>query len=170
MFMLRLARAPAGTKKEIGIMAHIVVRLVDYDGEKSTVKYPIPDLTAGNIAATIADAGTLVAALQAITKCVVLSWYITTEDTLLSAVERSPNTDANREAAWLHRFTDSVNFDKFTLTTPGPDDAMKDTSNRKYALLTEVSIAAYKTAFEAVVQPGANSVVIGSLEWVGRNT
>ena len=151
-------------------MGQIVVRLVDYDGEKSTVKYPVPDLTAGNIAGILADAATLVAALQAITKCVVLSWYVNTEDTLLSAVERSPNTDANREAAWLHRFTDSVNFDKFTLTTPGPDDAMKDPSNRKYGLLTEVSMAAYKAAFEAVVQPGANAIVIGSMEWVGRNT
>lgn len=150
-------------------MGHLAVRLVDYDGEKSTVKYPIADLTAGNIAATLADAATLVTALQNITRCVVLSWYISTEETLVSALERSPNTDANREAAWLHRFTDSVNFEKFTLTTPGPNDGDKDPANRKYALLTDVDIAAYKTAFEALVRPGANAVVIQSMEWVGRN-
>lgn len=150
-------------------MAFLVVRLRDYDGEPSTVKYPIPELTAANIAGTITAAGTLVAALQNVSRCVVTSWYLTSEETLVSALERSPNTDANREAAWLHRYTDSVNFEKFTLTIPGPNDADKDPANRKYALLTDVDIAAYKTAFEALVQPGANSVVIQSMEWVGRN-
>lgn len=151
-------------------MGNLVVRLVDYDGEKSTVKYPIPDLTAGNIAATLADIPTMIAALQNISQCVVLSWYLTTEETLVSAVERSPNNDANREAAWLHRYTDSVTFEKFTLTTPGPLAADKDATNRGYANMADVEIAAYKAAFEALVQPGANPVVLQSLQWVGRNT
>jgi len=150
-------------------MGNVVVRLVDYNKEKSTVKYPIPDLTAGNIAGILADVATLVAALQNITRCVVLSWYLTTEETVLSSVEASPNTDAHRESAWLHRYTDAVSLEKFTLTTPGPNDADQQT-NSDFANLVDVDIAAYKAAFEALVQPGANNVVLQSLQWVGRNT
>lgn len=153
-------------------MAHLVLRTVDYDGEPSVVKFPIPDLTAGNIVATLADCATLVAATQNITRCLVTSWYITTEETVLSADVRSANTDANREAAWLVRYTDATTFEKFRLQVPGPNDAHKDASNRKYADLTtpNVTVDAFRDAFEALVQPGANAVVVQNMEWVGRNT
>ena len=166
--MLALREARRG--RQVDKMAHLVITTRDYDGEPSTVRYPIPDLTAGNIAGILADAATLVAALQNITRCLVTSWRISTGETVVSALERSPNTDANREAAWLHRFADTTTFEKFTLTVPGPNDGDKDPANRKYALLTDVDIAAYKSAFEALVTNGANAVVINSMEWVGRNT
>lgn len=150
-------------------MAHLSVTLVDDDGEKSNVKYPLPDLTAGNIAGILADCATLVAALQNVTACIITSWRIVTEETLVSALEKSPNAGANREAAWLHRYTDEITFEKMTLTTPGPLEADKNASNKKYANLADTEIAAYKTAFEALVKHGANDVTLQSLEWVGRN-
>lgn len=150
-------------------MGALVVTLKDDDGESTTVTYPCPDLTAANITATITAGDALVTALAAITGCLVTEKVYIAKRSTLSALRKSSNPEGNREARWLHRYFDATTFERFTLTTPGPLLADKDAANPGYADLADTEIAAYKTAFQAFVQPGGNAVTLEELEWVGRN-
>ena len=151
-------------------MGSMDLTLVDYDGEVSTVSFPCPDLTAANIAATIAAGDTLAQAVAAITACVVLKKVFVAKVSNLSAVKRSDNAEAHREAKWLTRYFDATTFNRYTLTVAGPLSADQDPARRGFALLSDTQIAAYVTAFEAFVQPGGNAVEVDEMEWVGRNT
>jgi len=150
-------------------MGWMELQTVDYTGEVSIVRFPCEDLTAANIAAVVAAGTALEQAFEDITGCIVVSKKFVASVSPLSAEHRSANTEAEREQRWLHRYYDATTFERYTLTTPGSLMAHKDPSNRGFALLTQAAIAAYKTAFQAFVKPGANAVTLESMEWVGRN-
>jgi len=151
-------------------MGSMVLTTLDYDGEESKVTFLCPDMTSANIDALIAAGDALAVAFAAITACVVIKKTFTAKVSKLSAVRKSDNDEAHREAKWLHRYYDGTTFDRFTMTSPGPLKADQDSANRGFADLTDTQIAAYKTAFEAFVQPGGNAITLESMEWVGRNT
>lgn len=150
-------------------MGEMVLTTVDYDGETSIVRFPCPDMTAANITALITAGDALAQAFADITACVVIKKQYVAKTSNLSAVHRSDNDEAHREARWLNRYFDATTFERYTLTTPGPLSADQDADNRGFANLADTEIAAYKTAFQAFVQPGGNAVTLESLEWVGRN-
>jgi hypothetical protein len=150
-------------------MGYMELTTVDYDGESSVVRFPCPDMTSSNIDGLISAGNTLALAFADITACVVLKKKFVAKTSNLSAVRRSDNDEAHREAKWLNRYYDATTFERYTLSTPGPLRADQDATDRGFADLTDTEVAAYKTAFEAFVQPGANAVALESMEWVGRN-
>lgn len=150
-------------------MGEMVLTLLDDDGEVSIARFPCPDLTAANIAATIAAGDALALAVQDITGCLVARKQFIAKTSVVSALEASTNPEGNREAKWLVRYYSQNSLLKHTLTIAGPLLADKDSANPKYADLADTEIAAFKTAFEAFVKPTADAVTLVNMEWVGRN-
>jgi len=150
-------------------MGEMIITLLDDDGEATVVTYPCEDLTAANITAKTAAGDALALALEDITGCIVVSKVYVAKRSKISALHKSANPEGNREARWLHRFYDTTTFTRYTLTTPGPLIADKNSADPKFADLADTEIAAYKSAFEAFVKPSANVVTLEEMEWVGRN-
>jgi len=152
-------------------MGKLTVTTRDLDGEVSTVNFPIADLTTGNIVAQMAAGDALVAALEDITACLLTKKQYVAKVSPLAGETKSSNTEAHREAAWLVRYHDDTTFERATLQIPGPLAADQDGTNPKIADLADTEIAAFVTAFEAVVlPPGGNTAVVDEMIWVGRNT
>jgi len=151
-------------------MGAMILTTLDYEGEVSTVTFPCPDMTSANITALITAGDALAVAFAAITACVVIKKQYVAKISPLSAERRSSDAEAEREQKWLNRYYDGTTFERYTLTTPGSKMEDKDPDRLGFALLSDTEIAAYKTAFEAFVQPGGNAVTLEEMEWVGRNT
>jgi len=150
-------------------MGHLTVTTYDNDGEVSLVKFPLPDLTTGNIVATIAAGDALVDALVDITACLVAKKQYVAKTSPLAVGVKSTNAEAHREAKWLVRYSDANTFERATLEIPGPLIASQLDGNNKVADLADTDIAAFVTAFQAVVPgPGGNASVINEMVWVGR--
>jgi len=79
---------------------------------------------------------------------------------------------AQRENKWLCRYHDSVNGQKFQVSIPTADLSLHMT-NSEFMDLTGGPGGTFKTACEALaVSPndGAHTVVLDSVQFVGRNT
>jgi len=148
-------------------MGRFSITYLDYDGEPTNLSLPVPTLTAGNIAAQTTLADDLRAAIGGITLGN-LGHYEQVNDYDVSKVA-SDNPLAARELKWKVEFH-TVNGDTYTCTIGCPDQTKLDPNNRKYALLTETDVAAFKAAFEAYVRvDGVSTVTVDRLTLVGRN-
>lgn len=152
-------------------MGEMILTMRDYDGEVSTVTFPMQDLTAANFDAVIAAGDALAADVADITHCIITDKVYVAKRVKLSALLRAENEEANREQKWLVRYYDGTTFERLTLTVAGSKNEDKDPARRGFALLTDVQIAAFKATFEAFVKnTTGNAVTIQEMEWVGRNT
>lgn len=151
-------------------MGEYVLTFADYDNEKSIVRFPTVDLTAGNIVAQLAAMDSLRAATEGIALGALQS--------IRRVVSISPqpggpasSQQAQRERKWLVRYHDSVSGVKARVEIPCADATHLDTQARGFANMDDAGdVAAFVTAFEAVVLgPTGNAAVIDSIELVGRS-
>lgn len=140
--------------------------------ETASFRVPITTITAGNFAATDTAITAFVAAIDGLILGVVNRR--TTEAFTSTATNPGPSSDplAQRENKWLVRYHDAVNGQPFQVSLPTADLSLH-MANSEFVDLTAGVGLAFKTASEAVmVSPNdsAHSIVIDSLQFVGRNT
>jgi len=136
--------------------------------EKSNWAFWITTLTAGNFAAQTGLVSTLYTAALDITLGSQAATNVLAVATQ-SAVENT-NPLAQRENKWLVRYHDSAST-KFTLEIPTADLSLLDGGTEFLNLADGGPIAAFVTAFEAVVKSPDDptlSVTIDSIQFVGR--
>jgi len=144
----------------------------DYSGETSPFKVYIPELTAGNFAAS----GTAVQALGTATNA--LSRGQPAKSTLIAQINTISGANATdpvaqREMKWLVTYRDTVTERLYNLEIPCADlTANNLLGNTDEADLTNVAgeWPAWVTAFEAIaVSQDENPVEVVSARFVGRN-
>jgi len=144
---------------------------VDYSLENSNTRLVVEQLTSANVTADLALIDTLLAAMQAITlgqlKTSSVVFRKQEEDT---ATPTDPN--AQRERKWLVVYHDTTTGKKYRAEIPTADlTGTNLQTNSDMANLADTQIAAFVTAFEAIVKDpdtGLNDVAIDYIQHVGK--
>lgn len=151
----------------------------DYSHEYATVGFPVPTITAANLAGLQADIVTLITAAEAISLGTMRRRQLTHEFAGSGAVPT--DQEAQREEKWLVGYIDvsatlaaGVNnpmFGKsYTVTIPTAELTDHLSTNSDYADLSEPEIDAFVTAFEAFARsPSGGAVNVQYIKFVGRN-
>jgi len=143
---------------------------VDFSNEKSTVDFPIRDMTAATIATVLTELASLGTAIDDLSSGVLVK-SIATQDA--SAFLATPPSDPNaqRERKWLVRYQDTVNFKFGQIEIPVAEvDATLLLPLSDKADLSAAEWVAFITAFETTgrsVDKNVVSVIEAIL--VGRN-
>jgi len=153
--------------------SQIADNTVKPSGEPETTQFkvPITTLTPGNVAATATLCGNLSAAIAGLT----LGNFLKNELVYSrSVVGSGPASSllAQRENKFLLRYHDATTNQKFQVSI-GTADLTQLMANSEFVDLTAGAGLALKTAFEAVVvspDNSSNTVVLDSVQFVGRNT
>lgn len=156
-------------------MGKLNLRYRDYGepGERSTVSFDGPDLTALNLDAEVVLQNALRDAVADIT----LGTLVNVE----RRASESPQPDtqpasqfAQRETKWLVRYRDTVTGDKAFVTLPCADLALLDASAEDKIDMTDADVIAFVAAFEAyVLSPGTGTrgnTEVYEIQHVGRNS
>jgi len=143
----------------------------DYSLEPSNTKVTITQITAGNLVATLGLVDTLINAIQAITLGQLATSKVTARDQDEDTVTPT-DPNAQRERKWLVKYHDVVTGKKYRMEIPTADLAGTNlNTNSDEANLADVQIAAFVTAFEAVVtdpDTGLNTVNVDQILHVGK--
>jgi len=144
------------------------------NGEPETTSFQVPTitLTPGNVAANVALMGTLASTVAAITLGSFQNNNITYARNLLGVGPAASNL-AQRENKWLVRYHDATTYQKFQVSI-GTADISLLPDHDEFLDLADAGVGqAFKEAFEAIVVSPANSsnsVVVDSVQFVGRNS
>lgn len=166
-------------------MGFFGLTFMDRNKQKSSIRLRIGPVTAGTLAGYLTTTGTLRSAIEALTLTTVQKTQLLVFDNLLSNVVPTSGF-AKRELKLLVKYrdveeffdapTNSIYNENFgqsqTAEIPGPNLALPDIylGDTEYLDLTQTQVAAFKTAFEAVVlSDGGGDVQIESIKVVGRN-
>lgn len=144
------------------------VSFLDYSNERSTVKFRIDQVIAGNYTAQATAVSNLQTALGGITLGNIASRILTAEETFIS---RTPPTNsfAQRESKWLVRSEDTVTHEIIRHEIPTADQNLLTSQSDLITVFPTGVLANFKTAWEAVVVSKAgNPVTLVSLEFVGK--
>lgn len=157
--------------------------MLDYSEEKSTIGYHTADITAGTLPGTLTQIGSLRTAIEGITLGVMNKESLMVFDTVLS--NTAPTSElAQVESAWLVQYEDNQAFfdaptnaipnegfgKLFTVTIPTADIVGRLLPASDEADLTDTQIAAFITAWEALVHsPYGGTVNVTKITFVGRN-
>jgi hypothetical protein len=151
-------------------MAHNTMTVTDFSEENSSFGFESAALTAGNIVAQTAAAGTLEAATEALTIGNIAKNQVS--QILLDDPGVPTNPYAQRELKWLVRYENSTTGKKFSLEIPAPNLTDNIVAGTDVADLASTDWAAWKTAFEAYAKPEdnlSNAVTVLGATVVGRN-
>lgn len=148
---------------------HGSLSFLDYSGERSSMTFHFPAVTALNIADFLADFGDLRTATEAISlgSLVGDSW---TGDT--TKYDAAPPTDVNaqRERKFLVIYQDTVNLALYRLEIPVADFTGRLVDDTDLVDLTNTEVAAWITAAEVLVRsPEGNTINVLEMRAVGRN-
>lgn len=144
----------------------------DYSEERSSVRLSVVQLTAGNIAATEGQLTALETAMLGITLGELRQESVIWRRDEVS-VAPVVSALAQREIKWLVRYHDTVTGKKYRAEIPTADLNGRLVANTDLADNNNAQVAAFITAFQAVVRDpdtGLNTVLIDSIQFVGRNT
>lgn len=153
------------------------VSIADYtlgpNGTPETTSFAVPvtTLTPANVAATETLMGNLRTAIQAIILGNMFQNEVIYNKTV-NAKTPAASALAQRENKWLCRYHDATTGQKAQVSI-GTADLTELANNSEFLSLAAGNGAALKTAFEAVVVSpfnSSNSVVLDSVQFVGRNT
>lgn len=139
--------------------------------ESTNTSVAITTLTSGNLTAQLA----LIAALENALEGICIGNPAKSEIVLArTVISTAPASDpfAQRETKWLIRYHGATLGEKFQVTL-GTADLDQLTGNSEFLDLTGGTGAALKSAWEAIVKSpgdGAESTVLDSVQFVGRNT
>lgn len=139
--------------------------------ESSNFSVPITTLTPANVSAQSTLTGNLQTALAAIVIGVFLKTELRYSSSILGSTPAA-SALAQRENKWLMRYHDATSFQKFQVSI-GTADLLLVDGNTERLDLTAGDGLALKTAFEAIVvspADAAHSVILDSVQFVGRNT
>jgi len=151
-------------------MAHNTMTVTDFSDENSSFGFESSELTAGNIVAQTAAAGTLEAATEALTIGNIAKNQVS--QILLDDPGVPSDPYAQRELKWLVRYENTTSGKKYSLEIPAPDLTDNLVAGTDVADLTSTDWAAWVTAFEAYAKPEdnlANAVHVLGATLVGRN-
>lgn len=144
----------------------------DFSDEKANMSLTITQLTAGNVVATLALLDTLLAATQAITE-----GSAETSRVVYREQEEDPgrptSESAQRERKWLVFYHDTTTSKKYRVEIPTALLTSNLVAGTDLADLAATNVAAFVTAFEAVVKDpdtGLNAVAIDKIQHVGRRS
>lgn len=146
----------------------------DISGENSRVDLYVADLTAGNIAATLAaanptGAGNLGAAIAALSLCQPAKYDVMAFTGPGSAVVPT-DMYAQRELALMVTYQDTVTNRLYRISIPGPDWATIGLAGSDSVNTANAAWTAFVTAFEAIaVSQDGNPVNVTGGHLVGRN-
>lgn len=149
-------------------MGKVILRYLDYNGEKGTAQFPTLDLTAANFDAQATLRGNLVTAIAGIcngTLNYTAHYAIATEGS--SALPGDAATQ--REVKWLCRYHATTSGKPSTLEIPTADYAVL-ANNVDTLDLTGGVGQAFKTAFDALVRgEDGTAAILDSVTLVHRN-
>jgi len=148
-----------------------VYTLLDFSGEKSTVRMYNGAITAVSIGGFLTAFGGMRTALEAITLGVVNQEQWIGDITLLSNTLPT-NVFAQRELKWLVRYHGDTTQKKFQLEIPTADPTDRLIPGTDLADLTETNMEAFVTAFEAFARTpddDEETVTVDEIVLVGRN-
>lgn len=155
-------------------VSKVHLTFLDESGEKSSVDYYIPALTAGNIAASLDEAnpstaGSTSATLSSLSACTYIAESVSAGDNKFAQTPPG-NVMAQREIGLLVTYSDSVTGKAYRITIPGADWANIGLSGSDTVDPANASWVAFKAAFEGhAVSPDGNAVTISGGRLVGRN-
>lgn len=157
--------------------------MLDYSREKATISLHTADITAGTLPGTLTQIGALRTAIEGITLGVVSDERLSVFETNLSNTPPASEL-AQVESSWLVQYEDNQaffdaptnaipneGFGKLFTTTIGTADIVgRLQPNSDEADLTDTQIAAFITAFEALVHsPYGGTINVTKITFVGRN-
>lgn len=161
-------------KQRFNMPSRASLSVTDYSREKSSVGFEVVTLTAGNVAAQVTAIDNLRSAFAAICLGNIRSQLIAYKDDLLNnGVPTDPN--AQREEKMLVVYEDITTHKLYRTEWPCVAKELSGTSLLQPGTdlydLTVTEMAAFQTAFEAVVKAPntGNSVQIVYAQYVGRN-
>jgi len=166
--------------------ASLVLTYVDWEGEGSAVKVPGLTISAANHDAQVALMATLKDKVNAVTECELVNERRVAYDARTSGAARASAKGAQRERKWLVKYEDNTQFfdapvnaipnagykKQFNVEIGTADFTVTNLPNNgDEADLTETSIAAFVTAFEAIARsPYGGTVNVTQILAVGRST
>jgi len=139
--------------------------------ETTNFEVAITTLTPANVAAQSTAAGTLRSAIAGITLGEFGKNQLIYERNLGSA-DPAASQLAQREKKWLVRYHDATTQERFT-TSIGTADLTVLPNHSEFIDISTGVGATFKSAFEAFVKSSSDpshSVVVDSVQYVGRNT
>lgn len=155
-------------------VSKVHLTFLDESGEKSSVDYYVPALTALNIAARLDDAnpqtaGSTSILLSGLSLCTCIAESLSGADNKFAQTPPG-NTWAQREIGLMVTYTDTVTGKLYRLTIPGPDWANIGLSGSDAVDPADAEWTAFVAKFEAeAVSPDGNPVTISAGHLVGRN-
>lgn len=142
--------------------------VIDYDNEVSRISARITDIDAANYVAVTTAVADLIAAMGAIGLGVFKASAVRTREVAYSSTPPSDQT-AQRETKWLIRSEDDVTHEIVRHEFPCADLSLLSGNNDTITDFTPSGLAAFKTAWEAVVKSKVgNAVSLISLQHVGK--
>lgn len=144
----------------------------DFSDEKANASLTIVQLTAGNVVATLALVDALLASMQAITEGSAETSRVTYR-TQEEDPGRPTSESAQRERKWLVFYHDTTTNKKYRFEIPTALLTANLVAGTDLADLGATNIAAFVSAFEAVVKDpdtGLNTVAIDKIQHVGRRS
>jgi hypothetical protein len=165
-----------GDVREIWEASQMTARLqltyLDYDSEKSRVRFDGVTITAANLEAQFLLQDAIVDAIAGVSLCT----HMTTERIAsVGNIGATPPTDdaAQRENKWLIMMHDAVTLRKFRHEIPGADTSLLADGapgSRKYMDPEGAEYLALKAAIEDYAKsPAGNAVVVDYAMYVGRS-
>jgi hypothetical protein len=148
-------------------MGKLNYKIVDHDGETSTVGVTIVDLTAGNIAATLALIATLEAAIDAVIIGTPRSEQVIAVTTDIAGVLPADGF-AQRETKWLVSGVDSAGITA-TLEIPTADLAALGAGTGELDISAGVGLALANALNAVWLSRAGNAVTVSKVTHVGRN-
>jgi len=148
-------------------MGKLNYKIVDHDGETSTVGVNMVDLTAGNIAATLALVATLEAAIDALIIGTPRSEQVIAVTTDIPGVLPA-NAFAQRETKWLVTGVDSAGI-TCTLEIPTADLDALGAGTGELDISAGVGLALANALNAVWLSRAGNAVTVSKVTHVGRN-
>lgn len=142
---------------------------IDYNGEKSTHRVRVAEITAANFAAQETARAAYGVAIAGICNGVFNQYNHGNQDFLTNDPSSSPLDQ--REIKWLITYADATTGQLYRTELPCADLAQLDPNDRAHANIGDAgAVDAFVTAFEAfVLSPDGNAVEIQEITFVGRN-
>jgi hypothetical protein len=148
-----------------------ILKMNDYDPERSNVNGQGLTLTAANFDAQHTAAAAFVAGVGGISLGMNISWELTEVNSLQGNPQEPATTPlAQRENKWLVGYHETTGGERHSMEVPCADLTLLDPNNRGYADLADAAVIAFVTAFEAFIKSDAGlGVAVDWIKFVGRN-